>query len=143
MKTYWAKPTQIERKWFLIDAKDQTLGRLSTSVANILRGKEKSIYTPSVDCGDYVVVINTKLVKVTGNKLDDKKYYSHSGYPGGIKEKTLNQVLSQDANKVVFQAVLGMLPKNKLSNQIIKKMKLYQGSEHKNTAQQPEKLDLL
>ncbi|MDD5693009.1 MAG: 50S ribosomal protein L13 [Patescibacteria group bacterium] len=142
MKTYWAKPTQIEKKWFLIDANGQTLGRLATVIADLLRGKNKPEYTPSMDCGDFVVVINTSLIKVTGNKLEAKKYYSHSGYPGGLKEKTLNEVINQNPNKVIRQAVLGMLPKNKLSSQIIKKLKLYQGSDHQNIAQKPEKLEL-
>jgi large subunit ribosomal protein L13 len=142
MKTYSAKPTDIERKWFLIDAKDQTLGRLSTLAANLLRGKEKTLFTPSVDCGDYVVIINTREVKVTGNKLEDKMYYRHSGYPGGIKEISLGKQLEKDSNKVIYQAIRGMLPKNKLADQMIKKLKLFPGSEHAHEAQKPEKIEV-
>lgn len=138
MKTYWAKPQEIDKKWFIIDAKDQPLGRIATFIADTLRGKNKPEYTPSLDCGDYVIVINTKDIKVTGNKLETKKYFSHSGYPGGIKELTLAQVLDRDSNKVVRQAVKGMLPKNKLADQIIKKLKLYSGPEHGQVAQKPE-----
>jgi large subunit ribosomal protein L13 len=142
MRTYTAKPKDIERKWYIIDAKGQVLGRLATRVADVLRGKNKAIFTPSVDCGDYVVVINTAKIAVTGSKLDNKKYYSHSGYPGGIKEATLSELLVKNPNLVIEKAVKGMLPKNKLADDIIKKMKLYPGNEHNHTAQKPEKIEI-
>lgn len=142
MKTFTAKPKEVERKWYLIDAKDQTLGRLATVTANLLRGKDKTIYTPSVDCGDNVVIINTKKIKVTGNKLSDKMYYHHSGYPGGIKGTNLAEIMAKDPNKVISQAVKGMLPKNKLADQIIKKLKLFPTEKHSHEAQKPEKIEI-
>ncbi len=142
MKTYSAKPKEIEKKWFLIDATDKNLGRLSTKIADLLRGKNKPLFTPTVDCGDFVVVINTRKVKVSGNKLEGKVYYHHSGYPGGIKGKTLQEVLEKDPNKVLYTAVKGMLPKNKLADQIIKKLKLFPEAEHAHEAQKPEKIEV-
>jgi large subunit ribosomal protein L13 len=142
MKTYTAKSKEIEMKWYLIDAKGVTLGHLATVTADLLRGKNKSLYSPSVDCGDNIIIINTKEIKITGQKLKNKKYYSHSGYPGGLKEKTLGEMMEKNANQVVSRAVKGMLPKNKLSNQIIKKLKLYEESDHAHEAQKPEKLEI-
>jgi large subunit ribosomal protein L13 len=142
MKTYTAKSKEIEKKWYLIDAKGVTLGHLATVTADLLRGKNKSLYSPSVDCGDNIIIINTKEIKITGQKLKNKKYYSHSGYPGGLKEKTLGEMMEKNANQVVSRAVKGMLPKNKLSNQIIKKLKLYEESDHAHEAQKPEKLEI-
>jgi large subunit ribosomal protein L13 len=141
MRTYVTKPADIERKWYIVDAEGKTLGRLATVVADTLRGKNKACFSPSVDCGDYVIVINTKKIKVSGKKLEDKKYYSYSGYIGGMKELSLNEMLERDANKVVFAAVKGMLPKNRLSNEIIKKLKLFVDETHSHEAQKPEKLE--
>jgi large subunit ribosomal protein L13 len=142
MKTYIAKSKEIEKKWYLIDAKGVTLGRLATVTADLLRGKNKSLYSPSVDCGDNIIIINTKKIKITGQKLKNKKYYSHSGYPGGLKEKTLEEMMEKNANQVVSRAIKGMLPKNKLSDQIIKKLKLYEENDHTHEAQKPEKLEI-
>jgi large subunit ribosomal protein L13 len=139
MKTYVTKPKEIERKWYLINAEDKTLGRLSTEVANLLRGKNKTEFSPSVDCGDYVVVINTAKIKVTGNKLEEKFYYNYSGYPGGMRQLSLAQLIEKDANKVISFSVRGMLPKNRLNDEIIKKLKLFTGSTHDHEAQKPEK----
>jgi large subunit ribosomal protein L13 len=140
MRTYVTKPGDIERKWFLVDAKGQTLGRLAVVVADLLRGKSKTNFSPSVDCGDFVVVINTKDIVVTGNKLEAKMYHRHSGYPGGLTSLTLAEVLEKDANKVIYEAVKGMLPKNRLADDMIKKLKLFTGSEHAHTAQKPEEI---
>jgi large subunit ribosomal protein L13 len=140
MRTYVTKPGDIERKWFLVDVKGQTLGRLAVVVADLLRGKSKTNFSPSVDCGDFVVVINTKDIVVTGNKLEAKMYHRHSGYPGGLTSLTLAEVLEKDANKVIYEAVKGMLPKNRLADDMIKKLKLFTGSEHAHTAQKPEEI---
>lgn len=140
MRTFVTKKDNIERKWFVIDAKGVTLGRLATTVANILRGKNKACFSPSVDCGDFVIIINTKNIAVTGNKMTEKKYYKYSGYMGGLRELSLEEMLERDPNAVVFQAVKGMLPKNRLSNEIIKKLKLYAGPEHEHAAQKPEEI---
>jgi len=137
MKTSVTKKADIERKWYLIDADGATLGRMATVIADLLRGKKKACFSPAVDCGDYVIVINTGKIVVTGNKLVDKKYYRHSGYPGGLTEISLEQLLEKDSNKVIFQAVKGMLPKNKLSDESIGKLKLFKGAEHDHTAQKP------
>lgn len=139
MKTYVTKPKEVNRTWYLIDAEGVTLGRLATSVADLLRGKSKTNFSPSVDCGDYVVIINTAKIKVTGNKLEEKAYYNYSGYPGGMRKLTLSQLLEKDANSVVRFAVKGMLPKNRLADEIIKKLKLFPGSNHNHDAQKPEK----
>lgn len=138
MKTHVTKPADIEKKWYLVDADGKTLGRLSVVIAGLLRGKNKANFSPSVDCGDNVVVINTDKIIVTGNKLLDKKYYNHSGYPGGLRELSLAELMEKDSTKVVRLAVKGMLPKNRLADDIINKLKLYPGSEHAQVAQKPE-----
>ena len=142
MKTYVTKPAEVERSWYLVDAEGQTLGRLATKIATILRGKHKPIYSPSVDCGDYVVVINAEKVHVTGRRMDQKKYYRHSGYPGGIKEIGLREQLEKHPNRVIESAVKGMLPKNVLGRKMFKKLKVYAGPEHNHHAQAPEPLEL-
>lgn len=142
MKTTITKPADVERTWYVIDAEGQTLGRLSARIAALLRGKHKPGYTPSVDCGDYVIVINAEKIHVTGNKLDDKIYYRHSGYPGGLREITLRQQLEKHPTRPVTLAVKGMLPKNRLGRKMIKKLKVYAGSEHPHQAQQPVPLEL-
>lgn len=142
MKTYTAKPADIERKWYVVDAQGQTLGRLSSQIATILRGKHKPMYTPHMDCGDFVIVINAEKVWTTGRRLDQKVYYRHSGYPGGLKERTLREQLQKFPERVIESAVRGMLPKNKLGRQMFKKLKVYAGSEHPHQAQQPEVLEL-
>lgn len=140
MKTFVTKPAEIERSWHVVDAEDQTLGRLATRIATILRGKHKPIYSPSVDCGDYVVVINAEKIKVTGNRLDDKYYYRHSGYPGGLTQISLRRQLELHPTRVIESAVRGMLPKNKLGRKMFKKLKAYAGPEHPHEAQRPEPL---
>lgn len=142
MKTYVAKPHEQERKWYIIDAEGQTLGRLATQVADILRGKHKPIYTPHVDTGDHVIIINAEKIHLTGNKLQDKKYYRHSGYVGGIKATTAGELLKRHPERVIQTAVKGMIPHNKLGRQVIKKLKVYAGSEHPHAAQMPEVLEL-
>ncbi|MBN2705364.1 MAG: 50S ribosomal protein L13 [Deltaproteobacteria bacterium] len=138
MKTYVAKPADVERRWHLIDARGQVLGRLASTVANILRGKDKAIFTPHVDTGDYVIVVNAAEVRLTGNKLEQKTYYHYTGYPGGIKSIGAAELLVKNPEEIINTAVRGMLPKNKLSRQIIKKLKVYAGAEHGHEAQQPE-----
>lgn len=140
--TYMAKPQEIERKWYVVDAAGQTLGRLASQVAAILKGKHKPTYTPHVDTGDHVIIINAADIKLTGNKLKDKKYYRHSGYPGGLKERTAEQMLEKSPEKVLELAVKGMLPKNSLGRQMFKKLHIYTGAEHPHQAQQPETLEL-
>jgi large subunit ribosomal protein L13 len=142
VKTSSAKPHEIERKWFVIDAQGQTLGRLATRVATVLRGKHKPIYTPHIDCGDYVIVVNAEKINVTGQKLDQKIYYRHSGYPGGLKQVTLRRQLQTHPERVIEAAVRGMLPKNRLGRKMFKKLKVYDGPDHPHQAQQPEPLDL-
>ena len=142
MKTYTAKPGEIEREWFLVDAEGQTLGRLATRIADTLRGKGKPVYTPHVDTGDFVVVVNAEKVAVTGSKLDTKIYYRHSGYPGGIKQRTLREQLERRPTEVLRKAVKGMLPKNKLAAAQLLKLKIYAGSEHPHAAQAPKPLEL-
>ncbi len=142
MKTYTAKAQDVERKWYVVDAQGKTLGRLATQIATILRGKHKPIYTPHVDCGDFVIVINAEKVVVTGQKLDQKKYYRHSGYPGGLREVTLRDQLKKFPERVIEAAVKGMLPKNKLGRKMYKKLKVYAGPNHPHAAQQPEPLEL-
>lgn len=137
-KTYVPKASEITQDWYLVDANDQNLGRLATQIASILLGKHKPTFTPGVDTGDFVVVINCERVRVTGNKLDDKKYYRHSLYPGGLKEITLRRQLVVHPDRVLRSAVWGMLPKNKLGRQLIKKLKLYAGPDHPHEAQQPK-----
>ena len=142
MKTYTAKPGEIEREWFLVDAEGQTLGRLATRIADTLRGKGKPVYTPHVDTGDFVVVVNAEKIAVTGSKLDTKIYYRHSGYPGGIKQRTLREQLERRPTEVLRKAVKGMLPKNKLAAAQLLKLKIYAGSEHPHAAQAPKPLEL-
>ncbi|MCM8760513.1 MAG: 50S ribosomal protein L13 [Candidatus Omnitrophica bacterium] len=142
MRTAIAKKQEIEKKWYLIDATDKTLGRLASEVAKILMGKNKAIWTPSVDTGDFVVVINAEKVKVTGKKLDEKIYYKHSGYLGGLKKETLRSLLNRRPEIVITLAVRGMLPKTKLGNRMIKKLKVYRGSEHPHRAQNPQQIEI-
>jgi large subunit ribosomal protein L13 len=142
MKTYSAKPSDVTRKWYVIDASQAPLGRISTKAATLLTGKEKPIYTAHIDCGDYVVIINAEKLVVTGNKLEDKIYYKHSHYPGGLRETSLKHELEKDPTKVVYQAVRGMLPVNKLRADRLLRLKIYPGSEHNHEAQKPEMLSL-
>ncbi len=142
MKTYSTKPADIERKWYVVDADGQTLGRLATKIATVLRGKHKPIYAPNIDCGDFVVVINAEKIHTTGRRLDQKMYYRHSGYPGGLTETNLRDQLDRYPTRPITAAVKGMLPHNRLGRQMIKKMKVYAGSEHPHTAQAPEVLEL-
>lgn len=139
-KTYHAKPEDIERSWYVVDAKGKNLGRLASRIARVILGKEKPQYTPGVDVGDYVVVINAEAVVVTGNKLDDKRYYRHSGYPGGLKSLTMRQQLDQRPEYVIERAVWGMVPHNRYGRKVIKKLKVYSGSDHPHQAQKPEEL---
>jgi large subunit ribosomal protein L13 len=141
-KTYSAKPADVTRKWYLIDAADATLGRLSTQVAVLLTGKSKPQFTKHIDCGDFVVVINADNLRVTGDKLQTKKYYHHSGYPGGLRERTLQEQMDRDATKVIEHAVRGMLPINKLRDDRLARLKIYAGADHKHEAQQPEKFSV-
>ena len=138
MKTYVPKKDEVERQWWLIDADGRILGRLATRVANLLRGKNKPQYVDFMDTGDFVVVVNAEKIKVTGKKLEQKKYYSHTGYPGGIKEKTLEELMDKKPEEVIRKAVWGMLPKNKLNRAIHKKLKVYAGPDHPHEAQQPQ-----
>ena len=140
MNSFMANPDKIERKWYVVDAEGCTLGRLASEVASVLRGKNKPVFTPHVDTGDYVIVINAEKVKVTGKKLDQKVYYSHSDYVGGMKETTLKEMLAKKPEKVVELAVKGMLPKGPLGRQMIKKLHVYAGEEHAHAAQKPEVL---
>ena len=140
MKTYMANPDKIERKWYVVDATDKTLGRLASEVAKVLRGKNKPEYTPHVDTGDYVIVVNADKISVTGKKLDQKVYYHHSDYVGGMKETTLREMMAKKPEKVVELAVKGMLPKGPLGRAMIKKLHVYAGPEHANQAQKPEVL---
>lgn len=140
--TFIAKPAEIERKWYVVDAEGQTLGRLASEVAKVLRGKNKPIFTPFVDTGDYVIVINAEKIQVTGKKLDQKLYRHHSGYAGGLKETDLRTMLNKKPEEVIYHAVKGMLPKNTLGRETFKKLFVYAGSEHKHEAQKPEVLEL-
>ena len=142
MKTYMAKKSDIKRDWYVIDAEGQTLGRLAAKVATVLRGKHKAIYTPHVDCGDYVIVINAEKVNLTGNKLDQKMYYNHSGYPGGLRERNARTMIEQYPEEMVERAIKGMLPKGRLGRQMYKKLFVYSGNEHKHMAQQPKELKM-
>ncbi len=143
MKTYSAKPTEVERKWLLVDAEDVVLGRLAAFVSDRLRGKHKPMYTPHIDCGDHVVVINAEKVKLTGNKRADKVYYWHTGYPGGIKSRTADKILGgKHPERVVLKAVQRMLPKGPLARQQLRKLRVYPGSDHPHAAQAPEPVDL-
>ena len=140
MKTFMASPSTIERKWYVVDAENMTLGRLASEVAKVLRGKNKPIFTPHIDTGDYVIVVNADKVKVTGRKLDQKVYYHHSEYVGGMKEATLREMMAKKPEKVVELAVKGMLPKGPLGRQMYTKLYVYAGPEHKHAAQKPEVL---
>ncbi len=140
MKTFMASPATIERKWYVVDATNMTLGRLASEVAKVLRGKNKAIFTPHIDTGDYVIVVNAEKVKVTGKKLDQKIYYHHSDYVGGMKETTLREMLAKKPEKVVELAVKGMLPKGPLGRQMYTKLHVYAGPEHQHAAQKPEVL---
>ncbi len=142
MNTYVVKQGDIERTWYVVDAEGQNLGRLATRIATILRGKHKPTFTPSMDVGDFVVVINAGKIEVTGNKLQDKIYYRHSHYPGGLKQVTLQRMLQTHPERVVEHAVRGMLPKNKLGRAMFKKLKVYVGDSHPHAAQKPEPLEL-
>jgi large subunit ribosomal protein L13 len=141
-KTYVAKPGAVERKWYVVDATDQTLGRLATQIASILRGKHKPEYTPHEDVGDFVVVVNAEKVRVTGRKLEQKKYYWHTGYPGGIREISLERQLQLHPDRVIEHAVKGMLPRGPLGRRQLRKLRVYRGTEHPHEAQQPEPLEL-
>jgi large subunit ribosomal protein L13 len=142
VRTFTAKTAEIKREWYVIDAEGQTLGRLASKIAPIIKGKHKPIYTPHLDCGDFVIVINAEKVRVTGRKLDQKFYYRHSGYPGGLSSISLRDQLAAHPERVLQAAVRGMLPKNKLGRQMIKKLKVYAGDSHPHQAQQPKLLKL-
>ena len=142
MKTKSYKNTDIEKKWLLLDASNKTLGRLSAKISSILMGKNKAQYTPHNDLGDYIVVINAEKVKVTGNKDIQKKYYRHSGYPGGLKSSTFSEIIEKNPEDIILKAVKGMLPKNKLSNSMISKLKVYKGDNHPHIGQNPHKIEL-
>ena len=140
MKTFMASPATIDRKWYVVDATDMTLGRLASEVATVLRGKNKPIYTPHMDCGDYVIIINAEKIKVTGKKMDQKIYHHHSDYVGGMKEVTLREKLAKKPEEVVEMAIKGMLPKGPLGRQMYTKLYVYAGAEHPHAAQKPEVL---
>jgi large subunit ribosomal protein L13 len=142
MKTWNAKPGEVERRWYLVDAEGKTLGRLATRVADTLRGKDKAQYTPHVDTGDFVVVVNAEKIAVTGKKLEDKRYYRHSGYPGGIRSRTLQEELDRRPTEVIRKAVKGMLPRNRLARAQLTKLKVYAGPDHPHEAQSPQPLKL-
>ena len=143
MKTLMANSETVERKWYVVDATNKTLGRLASQVASILKGKHKPTYTPHVDTGDHVIILNAEKIKLTGNKLQDKKYYRHSGYTGGLKVKTAGEILSSARpERVLKLAIWGMIPHNRLGRQMIKKLRVYAGPEHSHQAQNPESLDL-
>ena len=140
MKTYMASPSTIEKKWYVVDATGYTLGRLASEVASVLRGKNKPTYTPHIDTGDYVIVVNAEKIQVTGKKLDQKIYYKHSGYVGGLKEATLKEMLAKKPEEVIEHAVRGMLPKGPLGREMFRKLHVYAGPEHDHAAQKPEEL---
>ena len=143
MKTYVATPANRERKWLVVDATGQTLGRLATRIADELRGKRKPEYTPHCDTGDFVIVVNAEKISVTGNKRQEKRYYRHSGYPGGLRSRTLNDMLERRPEEVIRKAVKGMLPRNRLGRQQLTKLKVYAGPEHPHAAQKPQPLQLI
>lgn len=140
MKTYAPKRADIQHDWYIVDANGLNLGRLASDIARVIRGKHKAMYAPNADVGDYVIVINAEKIAVTGNKMEDKIYYRHSGYPGGLRETNMSKVLAKHPTRVLESAVRGMLPKNALGEQMMSKLKLYAGSEHPHTAQQPRNL---
>lgn len=141
-RTYSAKPTEVQRKWYVVDAEGKTLGRLATTVAATLRGKHKPTYTPHIDTGDFVVVVNAEKIKVTGNKETQKVYYRHSNYPGGLKSETLKDLRGRHPDRIIENAVKGMLPRTALGKQQLTKLKIYAGAEHPHTAQNPVALEL-
>jgi large subunit ribosomal protein L13 len=142
MSTYMAKNEEVERSWFVVDAENKTLGRLASKIAQYIRGKHKPTFTPHVDMGDYVIVVNAEKINLSGNKLDQKKYYKHSNYPGGITEVTYRELLAKNPEFIIEKAVKGMLPSNKLGRKMIKKLKVYSGANHPHQAQKPEKIEL-
>ena len=142
MKSFMASPSTVERKWYVVDAEGKTLGRLASEVANVLRGKNKPTYTPHIDTGDYVIVVNAEKIQVKGKKLDQKIYYHHSEYVGGMKEATLREMMQKKPEFVITHAVKGMLPKGPLGRQMLKKLHVYAGPEHNHAAQKPETLDI-
>ena len=142
MRTFTQKEAEIERDWYVVDAEGETLGRLASRIAPILKGKHKPIYTPHLDCGDFVIIVNAEKVRVTGRKLDQKLYHRHSGYPGGLKSISLRDQLDKHPERVLQAAIRGMLPKNKLGRRMIKKLKVYPGDAHPHKAQQPKPLEL-
>lgn len=142
MRTFSARERDIEKKWYVVDAQGKTLGRLASEIVTILRGKHKPIYTPHIDCGDYVIVVNAEKVRVTGLKMDQKSYYRHSGYPGGLRTITLRDQLKKFPERVIEAAVKGMLPKNRLGRRMHKKLKVYAGPDHPHAAQKPQPLEL-
>ena len=142
MSTYLAKPEDVQRKWYVVDAEGKTLGRLATVIAAILRGKHKPIFTPSVDCGDHVIIINAEKIHLTGKKLIDKIHYTHSQYPGGLKAASYGKMLNEKPEYAITKTIWGMLPHNRLGRQMIKKLRVYRGPEHPHQAQVPEKLEV-
>lgn len=142
MKTQVAKKEQVARDWYLVNVEEKVLGRVATQIASILRGKNKAMFTPSVDTGDFVIVVNAEKIALTGNKMADKVYYSHSGFPGGIKSITAGKLIDKKPEELIRKAVKGMLPKNKLARHMLSKLKIYTGSEHPHKAQQPKVLDI-
>ena len=142
MKTYSAKPDSVQRDWYVVDASGKTLGRLASEIARRLRGKHKPEYTPHVDTGDYIIVINAEKVRVTGRKAQDKMYHHHTGYPGGLKSTNFEKLIQEHPERVIQKAVKGMLPKNPLGRAMFRKLKVYAGSEHRHAAQQPKTLDI-
>ena len=142
MKSYMASPSDVERKWYIVDAEGKTLGRMASEIASVLRGKKKPIYTPHIDTGDYVIVVNAEKVATTGKKMNQKIYYHHSDYVGGMKETTLKEMMNKKPEYVITHAVKGMLPKAPLGRQMLKKLFVYAGSEHKHAAQKPEALEI-
>ena len=142
MKTFMQKKETVDRKWYVVDAEGQTLGRLATKVATVLRGKHKPTYTPHIDCGDYVIVINAEKVVLTGNKLEDKMYYNHSGFPGGLRERNAKTMIEKYPEEMVERAIKGMLPHNSLGRAMGKKLFVYAGADHKHEAQKPEVMEV-
>ena len=142
MRTYIPKKDEIDRQWLVVDASNQVLGRLASEIARLLRGKHKAVFTPSLDTGDFVVVVNADRVALTGQKLDEKKYYRHSGYPGGLRVKTAREMLSKHPERLIRAAVWGMLPKNRLGRRLLRKLKVYAGPEHPHAAQKPKSYTL-
>lgn len=142
MKTFIAKPQEVNKKWYIVDAKDKVPGRIATTIANKLRGKDKAIFSPHMDCGDFVIIINAEKIKLTGNKMEDKLYHRHSGYPGGLKSVSASTVLERNPSRIIEFAVRGMLPKNRLRKLFMKKLKIFVGEEHPHAAQSPEVLEV-